>query len=211
MDATLEKLFDSLSDPKRTISQITGLSRKGKTTLLLMVADFYISLGKQVLYISYSDTPEVSYYAEKYQIPSIAGKNIVYHNNSNLETLIKTFESKKFNAEKIVILLDDLDAMSTPQFNGAPSRKKNYYSNLLNNLIKYSSHIIFTNRCHVSWQDLKNTILGTKDADTVTITTTIRIPVHYSIILDEKIVITDDVIALLTKAKRKQKIANLDF
>jgi Cdc6-like AAA superfamily ATPase len=204
MNASLEKLFESLKDTKRTITQIAGTSWVGKTTLLMFIADFYMSVGKQILYISYSEV-KPDYYAERYRMLSLLSDKITYVTNSDLEVLIKRFSEKKFNADKIVILIDDFDQLPTPQLMGAVEKKKAYFSHLLNELIKHSSHIIFTNTCKLNFKD------GWKNGDDISMITSIKIPVHYAVILEEKFKLDDDITARFLRAKRIHKISNLNF
>jgi hypothetical protein len=198
LSTEMQKYFDCLVDRKKTISQIAGRARLGKTSLLLMAADFYISLGNRVLFIDYGIN-DLGVYAEIHNIPSILSDKLTYLSNVNVEKLLKEFESKPYQTDKVVILIDGLDDMSTPQFVGAPTKKKNYYSTLLSGLINHSTHVIFTNRCYHDWKDLDN----------VTLITTIKIPVHYSIILSEPVEINQEMKTRYVKAKRVHKIANL--
>lgn len=201
MDAVQEKIFDSLSNSKKSLIQIISLPRYGKTNLLLQYANFYISIGKQVILVGYGGNRYINT-IEKSNLTSLKTKNFAYFNNIDLKDLINVFKAKKFDPDKLVVLIDDLDEIPDTPFIGAPAKKKTFFIDTMNTLLSYSSHVVFTNNCKVNYLNKEKP----------TVITTIKIPVNYSIILENRLNFDDvELSSMMKKAQRIHKISNLNF
>jgi hypothetical protein len=203
MDVLHEKIFKCLSDSTKTTTQITGLRGMGKTTLLLHIADYYISLGKQILFISYN-TNDVSGLINRLDIDNLKSTKLVISYNTDLDALIKIFDKTNIDDNKFVILLDGLDKIPCNKFVGAPLKQKHYLKGLLNDLKKYSSHVIFTNTCFMRFTTHS-------PEDRGILTTTLKIPVNYTILIDTHFSMDEELSSILVKAKRKNKLSKLNL
>jgi AAA+ ATPase superfamily predicted ATPase len=203
MDSEHDKIFQSLSDNKKTITQITGLSRVGKTTLLLHYADYYVSLGKQVLFISYGGDV-VANKIEYLGLNRLKSTSMVISYNTDLNAVIEIFDKTNIDSNKFVVLIDGLDQLPKNKFVGAPLKEKQYLKELLDAFKKHASHVVFTNICYMTFTTYS-------PEDRGTLTTTVKIPVNYTILLKSKFEMTEELTAKLVKAKRLNKLAGLDL
>lgn len=193
----MEEYILDIVDQKHPIIQLCSIVNGGKTNLSLMLANFYASIGKSIVLISYGQSSNYNLTKnkiKKLKLLYINDTNTKFYYKIDIDNLIINLEKLRNNKD-VVIIIDSFD-MFEPHGSSSPVYRLQYYYTQIKKLSQICNKVIFTNNIYQSIfsEDEKNNI---------------EIPIGYKIVIDNSVSI-EEYMKIFKTLKRKYVISGIE-